>query len=533
MLRLMRKHARSWGMILMLGIIVIVFIFYFGYSSEQGQANTMATLDGKVISHRDYQQEYDNLLDYYRNQLGRNFSEEIIKLLNLKEQAFDKLLGQAIILAKAKELSLQVDDEELKNSIMAHPAFQRDGSFNQRVYEEALRLNKLTPENFETRQRQTLITAKLQNLIADGIHVSDEDVFALYRLQKEKINLSFLKLTSNSYLDRVKPNRQALEDFYKEHKKDFHVPEQLQTRYIVFSATDYGSAINVAEADIREYYDRNKQMFAKPGGKAPALAELKDKISLELKRFGGMARAAAEAKQAHDTIYQQENFTAFAAGKGLKVLTSPFFPANKIPVEFQALTDFSKNVFTLQVNEMSRVMSDAKGYYIFQVAAKKPSYIPDFTEAAGIVESRYKEKEAAALCEKDANQLLERLKKGEPWEKVAKGKNISSGETGLISPGAGLPELGITPQADNPLTQLSQAKPYPEKVLAGNGSFVIVRFKERSKPDEADFQTRKDELKKTLKEIKTTETLKVWLEGYKLNLIKEGRLKITRDINSA
>ncbi|MFZ3253627.1 MAG: peptidylprolyl isomerase [Syntrophales bacterium] len=478
MLRLMRKHARSWGMILLLGIIVIVFIFYFGYSSDQGRANTVATLDGNVISYRDYQQEYDALLDYYRNQLGRNFSEEMIKLLNLKEQAFDKLLGQAIILAKAKELNLQTEDEELKNSIMANPAFRRDGSFNQRVYEEILRQNKLTPENFETRQRQMLVTTKLQNLIAGGIRVSDEDVFALYLLQKEKINLSFLKLVSNSYLDSVKPSRQALEDFYKEHKKDFRVPEQLQTRYIVFSA-------------------------------------------------------AAEAKQAHDAIYQQENFTAFAADKGLKVLTSPFFPANNIPVEFRPLTDFSKNIFTLQVNEMSRVMSDEKGYYVFQVAAKKPSYVPDFTEAAGMVESRYAEKEAAALCEKDANQLLERLKKGEPWEKAAKGKNISSGETGLISPAAGLPELGFTPQADNPLTQLSQAKPYPDKVLPGNGSFVIVRFKERSKPDEADFQTSKDELKKTLKEIKTNETLKAWLGGYKLDLIKEGRLKITRDINGA
>lgn len=529
MLRLMRKHARSWGMIMMLGIIIIVFIFYFGYSRNQSQANIMATLDGKVISYTDYRREYDNLLDLYRNQLGRNFSEEIIKLLNLKEKAFDKLLSQAIMLAKAEELDLRVDDEELKSSIMSYPAFQRDGSFDQHVYEGTLRLNKLTPEDFETRQRQMLLATKLQNLITAGIHVSDEEIFDLYRLQNEKINVSYLKLSSINYRDKVNPNQQALEPFYKEHSKDFRLPEQLQVKYVVFNAVDYASSINIAEDDVRDYYERNKQRYAQPGGTVPTLEELKVKITIELQRVAGMARAAAEAKQAHDTIYQQENFDAFTAGRGLKVLTSPFFPVNNVPPELRTLPDFAKNVLPLQANELSRVMSDDKGYYLFQIAAKKPSYIPAFKEVQGQVEIRYAEKEAEILCQREAADILERLKKGEPWEKIAKAKNISVSETGFILPSSGLPELGFSEQAESALAQLSEAKPYPDKVLAGSGNFVIVRFKERSKPDEADFQTRKEELKKTLKELKRNETVNSWLEGFKLTLIKEGRLKIIKD----
>ena len=533
MLDIMRKHAKNWVMKLLLGIIIVVFIFYFGSMRDSDRTDKIAIFDGKAISNADFQREYQNLIDLYRNRFGGNLNEEMIKGLKLKEQATDNLIRQAIILAKADELNLRVSDEELRNSILSHPAFQRNGVFDQHVYENTLRQNKMTPENFETMQRKVVITGKIQDLIISGVHVSDREVLDIYRMQKEKINVKYLKLSSKEYRSEVKPIRQALEAYFKEHSNEFRMPEQIQVKYVSFLAADYSANIKVADEDIKEYYERNKQGLSNKGGKQPSLADVSDKIAVALRQIAGMSRAAEEARKAREVIYQQENFDAYASSKGLRVQTSALFAAGGIPQEFRSLTDFSKNVFTLQKGELSRVLSDEKGYYLFQVASRKPSYLPDLKEAEKEVASRYVEKEANTRCQKEAETLLERLKKGEAWEKIAKEKKGAAGETGLVVPGSDIPGLGVSEQLTDALTQLSDAKPYPAKILSINGNFIIVRFKERGKIDEGDFQTQKTELKKLVLELKKSETVNAWLEGIKASLIKEGRLKITKDVKGA
>jgi peptidyl-prolyl cis-trans isomerase D len=530
MLDIMRKHAKNWIMKLLLGIIVVVFVFYFGSLREGDQADIIATIDGKAISYADFQREHQNLVDLYRNRLGSSLTEEQLKVLNLKEQAVDNLIKQAIITETAEELNIRVSDEEVRDYILSYPPFQRNNQFDKRVYEEILRLNKMNPENFEVMQRKILITKKLQALFISGVLVSDREVFDLYRLQNEKININFLKLSWKDYINEVKPTRPALETYLREHGDELRISEQIQVKFLSFQAADFASSVKIAENEIKDYYERNKERLAKVGNRQPLLKEVRERITAELKHISGMNLAGREAKKAHDTIYQQENFDAYAAGKGLKIHLSPLFTAGSIKPEFRSIADFSKNVFPLQKNEISRVLSNDTGYYLFQIAVRKPPYIPDLKEAEKEVASRYVEKEARLLCRKEAENLLERLKKGEELEKIAREKKIKAGVTGMFLPGSNIPELGASEQMTDALTQLSEAKPYPDKVFTINDNFIIVRFKERGKLDESNFSSRKEELKIIFQELKSSETINAWIEGVKGSLLKEGRLKITKDI---
>ena len=53
---------------------------------------------------------------------------------------------------KAKDLGIEVSEEEIKGSILSTPAFQRDGVFDERIYNQVLRQNKMTPADFEDGQ---------------------------------------------------------------------------------------------------------------------------------------------------------------------------------------------------------------------------------------------------------------------------------------------------------------------------------------------------------------------------------------------
>ena len=475
MLELMRKHARNWLMKVILGIIIIVFIFYFGTMGGRQKAETIATIDGKTIAIVDFQREYENLIDFYRWRYGEMLTDDLLKKLNLKQQAFDNLIHQAIILHQANKLKLEVTTSEVTASILSLPAFQRNGVFDDRIYRQMLRSNKMTPEEFEERQKKLLTIAKVENLIFDAVQISDQEVYDLYRFQNEKININFLQFPPKDFKGKVMPSRKDLEAYLKVHGNDFRKPEEVQIKYISFSSEE-------------------------------------------------------EAKMAHDTIYQEENFDAYANQKKLKINTTGFFSLHNPPPEFSRLSDFVSVAFGLQRDEISKVLSDEKGYYILKLMTRKPPYIPTLSEIKREVERRYIEEESRRLCKQKAEIVLNRLKKGEDVKSISRQKGLKVTETGFFLPGSEIPELGSSQELSKALFLISEKKPYPDNVLNVNGNFVIIQFKEKGKLDNDDFEVKKEHLKNILLETKKNEYLQSWLESSKVSMLKEGKLKLARDI---
>lgn len=57
MLKFFRKHARGWFMLVFMGIIIFVFVLYFGTDRGAQTTNTLAVVDGIVITEADYYHE--------------------------------------------------------------------------------------------------------------------------------------------------------------------------------------------------------------------------------------------------------------------------------------------------------------------------------------------------------------------------------------------------------------------------------------------------------------------------------------------
>lgn len=528
LLNLMRKHARNWLMKLILGIIVVVFVFYFGSMGGKQRTERIAMIDGKPIVYADFQREYQNLLDMYRQRLGRGLTEEMLKAMNLKQQALDNLINQAIVLKKAEEMNIRVTTEDVKAAILSYPAFQRNGVFNERIYEQTLRAGKLSAEEFEDIQKKMLITIRVEDLIQDGVKVSDHEIHDLYLMQKEKINLDFVQISPQGFAAGLKPAQADLEAFLKAREGQFRVPEQVQLRYMAFVARDYAATAKISDREISDYYERNKSQWKK-GDKVPTQAEVRDRIVDELGQIGGMYAAADEAKKAHDTIYQEENFDGYAAQKKLTVHTTPLFRISDAPPEFRPIADFAKIVSRLEKKEISRPLQGEKGYYIVQAAVRKAPYVPALKEIEVEVEKQYRDTEAKRLAKKGADDLLVRLKKGEGLEGVAGEKGLKVIETGLFQPGGAVPKLGSSPELTEALFQISEKKPYPEQAYLVEGNYVILRFKQRGSVDETEFASQKNAIANYLVRTKKAEAVKSWIEGSKAALVKEGRLEFTRD----
>ena len=122
-----------------------------------------------------------------------------------------------------------------------------------------------------------LITMKVEDLIQDGVKVSDQEVYDLYRMQNEKINIGFIQIAPKTFSAGVKTTPADLEAFLKAHEGQFRVPEQLQIRYLAFMGQDYASAAKISDADVADYYERHKDQWTKDK-KVQPLAEVRERI---------------------------------------------------------------------------------------------------------------------------------------------------------------------------------------------------------------------------------------------------------------
>lgn len=124
MLTIMRRHA-GWGLKLVLGIIAVTFIFYFGYNQISRMAAGDATaiqVGGEEITNSWYRffhnDEYERAKQQFQGQEIPDFYLKIIE-----NQTRQRLVYRNLIRQFAEELGLAVTDVELAEAIIKNQNF--------------------------------------------------------------------------------------------------------------------------------------------------------------------------------------------------------------------------------------------------------------------------------------------------------------------------------------------------------------------------------------------------------------------------
>jgi hypothetical protein len=164
MLKVMRKHAKYFYVLFF--IVILSFIFWgVGSVDKTGGVETAAEVGKYKITAEDYWKTYDRTYRFYRELYKDAFNEEMEKKLNLKANVLDSMVNEKVLLIAAKEAGISVSDQELQDTISHEPAFMNNGVFDRNLYINRLRLNRLTPEEFESATRQEIIATKMRQLI--------------------------------------------------------------------------------------------------------------------------------------------------------------------------------------------------------------------------------------------------------------------------------------------------------------------------------------------------------------------------------
>ncbi len=211
MLESMHKHMK-WIMWIIVGLITVAFLFFGIYPSNSGRGMA-ASVNGDVITTEEWNRVYQNMHEMYREILKGKFDEGFAK--TLKAQALRELITERLLVQEAEHRGLRVTDQELQTAIIRIPAFNQQGVFNQKSYEWYLRQSNMTPALFEAKQREVLLSQKLEHLVEDSVDVTDAELSAAYASRNPKAKHGDFEKNKASFRESVLKEKQraALDAF--------------------------------------------------------------------------------------------------------------------------------------------------------------------------------------------------------------------------------------------------------------------------------------------------------------------------------
>jgi SurA N-terminal domain len=154
-----------WFLAVTMGFIAITFIVgmgWWGFGEQSGAV--VATVGDLSISTDEFKRAYENTYRFYKEKLPGDFKDETIK-----QYVVEQLVDNRVWLIAAHNMGLSVTNEELRDSIIQIPEFQKNGRFDAEHYQRLLAANHLTPSMFESAQAKEMLSIKARVTVSDAV----------------------------------------------------------------------------------------------------------------------------------------------------------------------------------------------------------------------------------------------------------------------------------------------------------------------------------------------------------------------------
>ena len=258
MLNYMRRHAQGATIKILFWIIIAVFILWGVGSFTGSDSSYAASVNGEAIGPKDVRRIAQQLERFYRQLYGENLTPEMVKALDFKNRALDQMINAALLKQEARRLGFSVTDEEVRAAVQGMQALNVDGRFQRDVYFRYLRMQGISPTDFEAQQRDQLLAQKVQELVTTSIRPDEAGARELYRFDNEKVDLAFLRIKASDLAKDITPSDEEIAKQYEERRDMFREPERVTIEYVSYEPKTFESNLEVADADVEQEYNTYK-----------------------------------------------------------------------------------------------------------------------------------------------------------------------------------------------------------------------------------------------------------------------------------
>ncbi len=420
-----------------LGAVVLAFVatifLDWGWQRSGRPDAHVATVGGDGVSLHEFQMTYTNLTDFYRRLYQDRFTEDFARTLNLKQQALDTLVQRKLLLREAKRQGLMVSDAELIEKVQTYPVFQVNGHFDHSRYLQVLRLSRLTPGDFEQNQREDLLLEKLENLIKDGVQVTEAEVKQTFIHDKEQVNVEYIRVDPAQFVPQVEMSDADLSTYYQEHLEHFRKPEQTRLGYVVVDPEWFAALVEMTDGQLAQYYEQHKGEFRRE-------EQVRARhILFKLAQQAGAeeeARIRGEAETTLQRIQAGEDFAALASQLSEDPVSAQqggdlgFFKRGEM------VKPFEETAFGLKPGVVSDPVRTDFGYHLIKVEEMQEAGYEPVEAVRTELRTQLAREEARRLAEAKAQAVYDAMvAAGSQWKMAVQALELVPRETPFIAQG--------------------------------------------------------------------------------------------------
>jgi peptidyl-prolyl cis-trans isomerase D len=473
MLDRMRRH-RGW-LKWSLALVVLAFIvFYIPDFLRQGDTSAspnavVARVGGQEITAATFRRAYQSQLQEYQRRYGGSINEQLLRQMGIDRQILQQLIDERAAIAEAQRLGLTVTDAELAHRISVIPAFQQGGQFvGHDIYEQVLRRQRLTPEEFEENLRSALLAEKLRAAVTDWVAVSEADLEREYRRRNEKVKLELVVFTPETAQKDVNVSDAEVNAEFDKHKDRYRIPEKRKIRYLLVDTDAVKAKVVIPPGDVERYYQQNVQQYSTPE---------QVRASHILLKAEGKDDAAVKAQA--ESILTQVKAGADFAELAKKISQDEASAANGGDLDYfgrgRMVKEFEEAAFSLAPGSISDLVKTQYGYHIIKVVDKKPAATRPFEEVRQQIADQLAYERAQTQVSELATTLASNIKSPADLDTVAKARGLSVQDSAFFSKDEPINTLGPAPEvASEAFLMKEGAVAGPLRVPRGQVFFALT-----------------------------------------------------------
>ena len=497
MLDRMRRHKNvlKWSLVL----VVLAFIaLYIPASNDSangaGLNDAVATVEGQEVTVGQFRRAYARQMDAYRSAYGASMDERLLRQLGIDQRIVQQLIEEEISLAEAKRLGITASDEEVRQRILAIPAFQENGQFiGFDRYRQMLQMQNppMRESDFEEQVRNSITVEKLQAALTNWISVSDGDVEEAFRKRNEKVKLAVVSFPADKFREGAQASDQEVAAYFEENKDDYRIPEKRKVRYALLDVQAIRDRTTITPQDAQDYYEDNAQQFSTPEQVRAShiLLKTEGKDEADVKKLADdlAAKAKAGADFAALAKEHSEDESNSATGGDLD-----FFGRG------QMVPEFDNVAFALEPGQVSDPFKTSFGYHVVKVADKRAATSRPLEEVRAQIEDQLKWQRAQDEAQRTADDLATQLKAPGDLDAIARPRGLTVSESGFFAREEPITGLGLAPAAAEQAFSLEEGVVSPAIRTPQGFAFITVTGKQDAyvpKLDEVQARVRDDVLK--------------------------------------
>jgi peptidyl-prolyl cis-trans isomerase D len=304
MLQNIRDNSQGWIAKTIIGVIVALMALtgFDAIFKATTHSNDAANVNGENISQNELSQAVDMQRRQLMQQLGKDFDASLLDEKMLRDSALKGLIDRKLLLQGAHDAKFAFSEAALDQVILQTPEFQVDGKFSPERFDQVIRQLGYSRLQFRQMLAQEMLIGQLRAGLAGSGFVTDAQVLAFARLEKQ--TRDFATLTLKADPSAVKLTDDEVKAYYDKHAKEFMSPDQVVIDYLELKKAAFFDQVSVKDEDLQAAYQKEIANLSEQRRAAHILIEVNDKVS--------EAQAKAKIEEIQARLAKGESFEALA-----------------------------------------------------------------------------------------------------------------------------------------------------------------------------------------------------------------------------